>query len=192
MNSTPIEANYKIYYGIHLNHYSYTWGGNTYNKLLTQEYPSDELQSTASTNSASANFLYPRLVGNPTYIDGVAEGHVTLFNSSSAASATIDDYTVALYKTNDLASNEDQLGTYSISISADNVIFKTGEYDDHGHSDTLVLPVYIPILKQKVDVDEKIYLAISYTSSSGSVWIGHYNGTDPDDIKIKIPYAPMG
>ena len=189
----PIEANYKTYYGIHLNHYSYTWGGVTYNKLLTQDYPSDELISTASTQSTTTDFLYPRLVGNPTYIDGVAEGHITLFNSNSSTSVTLDNFTVTLYKTDDIPNNESTVGTYSLVPSGDNIIWKTGEVSDDGtKSDTLVLPVYMPISKKKVDVDEKLYLTISYSSTGGTVWIGHYNGTDPDDIKIKIPYSPAG
>ena len=191
--TTPVEAQYVTYYGVHLNHYSYTWGGTTYHKLLTKEYPSEELQSTASTQTDTATFLYPRLVGNPTYIDGVAEGHITLFNSSSGASATLDDYTVTLKKTDDVPNNETTLGTYAYTPSGDNIIWKNGEVSDDGtKSDTLVLPVYIPISKKKVDVDEKLLLTISYNSTNGTVWIGHYNGTSPDDIKISIPYVPSG
>jgi len=189
----PIEASYKTYYGIHLNHYDYDWAGETYNKILTQEYPSDELVSTASTQASSAVFIYPRLVGNPCYIDGLAEGHFTLFNSSSAASSTVSTYTVSLMKTNDVPENETIIGTYTYTLTADNIIWKSGEVSDDGfNSDVLVLPIYMPIVEQRVDVDEKLLLKIEYTSSSGTVWIGHYNGGDPDDIKFRIPYTPTG
>jgi len=193
----PIEAQYETYYGIHLNHYTYTWGGSTYNKLLTQEYPSDELKSTTSTQTATADFLYSKLVGNPTYMDGVAEGHVTFFNSSSGASATIDDYTVTLYKTVDVPSSATVIGSYSVILSSDNIIAKVGTTwgkNDGGkdEDDTLVVPVNIVITEKEIDINEKIFLRISYNSTNGTVWIGHYNGSDPDDIKIKIPYSPVG
>ena len=189
----PIEGQYQTYYGIHLRHYSYTWGGSTYNKLLTKEYPSEELKSAASSNTTTADFLYPKLVGNPAYMDGIAEGHITLFNSSSGASATIDDYTVTLYKTDNVPSNETQVGSYSQTLTSYNVAFKKDETDGDQGSDTLVLPIYMPINKKKIDVDEKLFLRITFSSAQSSdVWIGHYNGTDPDDIKIKIPYAPTG
>jgi len=189
----PIEGQYKTYYGIHLNHYSYTWGGTTYNKLLTDEYPSEELVSTASTQATSAAFLYPRLVGNPTYIDGVASGHITFFNGSSGASATLDDYTVSLIRTDNVPGNEVTIGSFTNTLTADNIIYKAGDFSADGTlSDTLVVPVYMVVDKKKVSVDEKIIIKITYNSTNGTVWIGHYNGSDPDDIKIKIPYAPVG
>ena len=165
---------------------------------MTKEYPSEELKSSPSTNSTSADFLYPKLVGNPAYIDGIAEGQITLFNDSSNTTVTIDDYTVTLYKTDNVPSNETQIGTYSQTISSYNILtpintiwtVANGGNDDE---DTLVLPVYMPISKKKIDVDEKLYLHIEFsTTSSTNIYIGHYNGTDPDDIKLNIPYAATG
>lgn len=113
-----------------------------------------------------------------------------MFNGSSTASATVNDYVVTLYKTKDVPSSASVLGSYSNTLTADNVVYIKGETSSDGlTSDILVLPVYIQIDEKKVDVDEKIYLQIYYTSSSGTVSIAHYNGTSPDDIKIKIPYS---
>lgn len=195
MKDISIEAQYEQYYGIHLNHYSDTWGGKTYNKMLTKEYPSEDLQSTASTQISEVTFLYPKLVGNPTYVDGIAEGHFTIYNSNSGASVTVTAYTVSLKKTDDVASNETILGAVTTNISTDNIILKSGTYTDHINGtggDLLVVPFYIPLSHQKIDYSERILLTLKFTSTGGTPWIGHYNGGDPDDIKIKIPYSPGG
>jgi len=131
-------------------------------------------------------------------MDGIAEGQITLFNGSSNTTVTISDYTVTLYKTDDVPSNETQVGTYARTLSSYNIMtpFNTiwtianGGNDDE---DTLVLPIYMPINKKKIEVNEKLFLRIEFSSTSTTdIWIGHYNGTDPDDIKIKIPFAPSG
>lgn len=165
--------------------------------MLTTDYPSEELKSEASTNSTNADFIYPRLVGNPTYIDGIAEGHFTLFNSDSGASVTVTDFTVTLKKTDNVPDNATTLGTYSNTISTENVITKTGDIwaevdGGNDEEDTLVLPFYINIAKQKIDVDEKILLSIEVSATGGTMWIGHYNGSDPDDVKLRLPYVPAG
>lgn len=173
-----------VYYGIQLDHYSYTWGGNTYNKLLTQDYPSEDLISTTSTQDTTANFLYPKLVGNPAYIDGIAEGHITVSNTHAADAMTISSYTVTLKKTDNVPSNETTLGAWANDISAGDNIVSAASY--------LTLPVYIDITKKKIDIDEKLIFCIEVTATGGTLNIEHYNGSDPDDIKIKIPYSPVG
>lgn len=177
-----------------MNHYDDTWGGKNYNKILTKEYPSEDLQSTASTQNSSATFYYPKLVGNPAYMDGVTEGHFTLYNSSSVASCTVTEYTVTIKKTDDVAANETTLGSKTVSLSIDNILLKAGTYTDWADSGSaggplLILPIYIDIDKQKIAVNEKLLFSIVFTYTGGTPWIGHYNGSDPDDIKLKIPYA---
>ena len=177
----PIEAQYVTYYGIHLDHYNYTWGGAAYNKLLVTEYPNEYLISTASTEAKTAKFLYPRLVGNPVYIDGVAEGHIVIWNSHAVNTTKIQSYTVSLLKTPDVADNETTLGTYANTITADNEI-TTENY--------LYLPVYMNVKKQELGVDEKLILEITYTDDgAGTPNISHENDSTLEDIKIKIPYG---
>lgn len=123
-----------------------------------------------------------------------------MFNSSSAASATVDTFTVTLKKTDNTVDNETTLGTYSNTITTYNYMSKVnttwlkGETGNAvtDYEDTIVLPFYIPVEEKKINVDEKLILTIAYTSTGGTVWIGHYNGTDPDDIKLKVPYVPAG
>ena len=131
-------------------------------------------------------------------MDGIAEGQITLFNSSSNTTVTISDYTVTLYKTDNVPSSETQVGVCAETLSSYNILtpintiwtIANGGNDDE---DTLVLPIYMPITQKKIDVDEKLFLRIEFSSTSTTdIWIGHYNGTDPDDIKIKIPFVPAG
>jgi len=178
----PIEANYKTYYAIHLNHYSTAWAGNTYNKILVTEFPDENLVSTVTTNATSADFLYPRLITNKTYLDGVAEGHITLYNNGSTTT-TVTNFTVSLKKTDDVPNNETVLGSYTKSISADNNI---------ASSNYLTLPFYMPIDKQTLNENEKLIFHIEYTTDSSDLCISHANDSSNIDIKIKVPYAPTG
>jgi len=181
----PIEAQYVVYYGIDLTHAVYTWAGTSYTKQLVTEYPSEELVSSVSTeDSTNARFLYPKLVGNPTYVDGVAEGHFTIANGHASEGIVVTNYTISLIKTNNVPNNETIIGTYQNSPSSMASI-SAGTY--------LTFPIAMNISKQKVDEDEKLILEIDLTiTGSGQCDIQHYNGGNPDDIKIKIPYAPIG
>jgi hypothetical protein len=174
----PIEANYVTYYGIHLDHYSTSWGGNTYNKLLVTEYPSEDLVSTVSTESTDVTFLYPRVITNKTYLDGLAEGHITFYNTSGSES-TVTTMTVSLKSTEDVPSSTTVLGSYS------------GSYSDASMADDgfLTLPFYIPIDEQTLNENEKILLNITFTASTGNVSISHALDSSLEDIKIKIPYS---
>jgi len=178
--NTPIEAQYRVYYAIHLNHYSYPWGGTTYNKLLVTEYPNYDLSSVTFTQASTAKFLYPRLVGNPTYVDGVAEGHFFLWNSHAADTTTINSYTVTLIKTPNVSDNETTLGIDAETLTANNTIVAKG---------TLCLPIYMNIDHIKLSKNDKIILQIDYTDDgAGTVNIIHDNDSTLEDIKIKIPY----
>lgn len=176
----PIEANYKEYYGIHLNHYSTVWGGNTYNKIMVTDYPDANLVSTVTTMSGSARFLYPRVITNKCYVDGVAEGHITLYNTGSTTT-TCTYYSVSLIKTDDVPSNETTLGFYSATISSDNSMTTSSRY--------LTLPFFMSINKQVLNENEKILVYITHTSGA-SVCISHANDSSNVDIRIKVPFAP--
>ena len=179
MIRTPIEANYETYYAIHLNHYSTIWGGNTYNKILVTEMPSEDLISTSSTESTNVTFLYPRLISNKVYLDGVAEGHITIYNDTGSSS-DVTTLNISLKKTEDVPSNEETLGSYTATLSADNTIT-----DDN----YLVLPFYITISEQTLEANEKLLFNIQFTSSTSGLKISHALDSSLIDIKIKIPYA---
>jgi hypothetical protein len=175
----PIEANYKEYYAIHLDHYSTVWAGNTYNKILVTEFPDLNLVSTVTTYASSAKFVYPRIITNKCYVDGVAEGHITLYNNSTST-ATTTNYTVTLSKTEDVPSTETTLGTYSKTISTGNTLTSKSY---------LTLPFYINIDKKPLNENEKLLLYIAHTST-GSMCICHANDSSNIDVKIRVPYAP--
>jgi len=175
---------YQTYYAVELDHVGESWGGNTYTKLLVTEYPDDAIESTASTQSADVTFLYPTIVANVYYLDGIAEGYITLQNCHASNTATVTSYTVTLKKTEDVPSAETTLGSYTQSISTDNTIAAvTGE---------LRLPVYMNISHQKVTENEKLLLNITYVSTGGTVYVKHELDSSDPDIKIKVPYLPQG
>jgi len=169
----------QTYYGVHLDHVNEIWGGNTYQKVLVQDYPFEELVSTPSTAASTVDFLYPHLIKNRYYLDGVAEGHFTVYNSHATNNMTVTAYTVTLLKTDDVPSNTETIGGYSNSISSNNVV---------AAKNFLSLPVFMNISKGFVDENQKLILRINVTSSDGTLCICHDNDSVYEDVKIILPF----
>jgi len=181
-----VDRMYQTYYGVYLNHWSDTWGGNTYNEMLVKEYPNEYLSTTSVSIVSDITFMYPSLYKNKYYLDGQMEGHFTIYNQSSTTSYYVSSYTVELKKTNDVASNETVLGTYSNTISSNNTV---------PPEDYLTLPIYMNIEKQIVNPNERLLLNITFTETGGTytyVGFSHWNDSSIPDIKIKVPYAYTG
>lgn len=172
---------YQTYYGVHLVHHSESWGGETYNKLLVKEFPNEYISTTSYTMGAISTFIYPTLVMNKYYLDGVASGHVTLYNDDSTTSYTITNYIVTLYKTGDMPGDKTTIGSVSNTISSENVVWK---------EDYLTLPVYMNIDKKLVEEDEKLLLELEHDGNTTHVGWAHANDRNVVDMQIKIPFAP--
>lgn len=168
-----------------LDHYNHSWGGVNYTTFLLTEFPDSNLVSTVTTKTTTMDFIYPRKIGQND-IDGVAEGHFTLYNSESSGTA-ITAYTITLYKTADIPTSMTALGSYTNTLSSDNFITAYNY---------LTLPIYMDITHDpdnpSLENDEKLVLRISYTSMGSNVCICHANDSTSVDIKIKIPFAPTG
>lgn len=178
----PIEANYQVYYGMQLDHYSHIWGGITYNRFLWTEFPNENLSSTPTAQILTADFIYPRTIGK-TDLDGVAEGHFTIYNNSTTSASTVTSYTVTLLKTADVPNSMETLGSYSNVISTFNSV-ATHNY--------LTLPMYIPISKQILEYNEKLILRIAFSTTTSELCICQMNDSTDVDIQIKIPFAATG
>ena len=175
------ERQYQTFYGIDLDHYEEVWAGTTYTKILVKDYPDSDLKSTVSTKTDSASFIYPMVYENVYYLDGIATGHITLYNDTGSAT-TVTDYTVTLKKTDDVPSNETVLGSYSHTLSTGSSITA---------ADWLTLPIKINLNKQVIEANEKLILTISYTCTD-NIAISHENDSTLEDIKIKIPFITAG
>lgn len=170
----------RVYYGINLEHHDYSWGGVTYNELLMTEFPNSNLEYTELTQDTSISFLYETLIQNVFHIDGIADGHFTLYNSHASGTATVTAFTATLKKTEDAPSSESTLGSVTETISTKNTI-APGAY--------LTLPINIPISHEEVGSDEKLILYIEYTSTGGTVNFSHANDSSDVDVRIRIPYG---
>ena len=187
----PIEANYETYYGIKLEHYTYSWGGITYGGpntihygILVKEFPDEYLVSVPTTDANSMSFLYPRPIVPKGYIDGTAEGHFSVYNVHSSTTSTVTSYTVALKKTNDVPSNETTLGSYSATLSTASEVLP---------EDYLNLPFYIQLVEQELNAEEKLILYITWHGTDeDNLCFSHENDSNIIDIKIKVPFAPEG
>jgi hypothetical protein len=154
-----------------------------WNKFLVTEYMDEYLVVTASTDFDGTNplrFLYSPLVQGAYYLEGVAHGHFTLYNTTSTI--TITGYTVNLSKLS-TSGTYTSLGTVTNTISADNTIAA------HGY---LTLPIRMIINKAYVGPQEKIVLSINVVESSTTCALVHDNDATENDIEINIPFAPTG
>ncbi len=179
-----VTRQYQTYYGVHLNHWDEEWAGNTYNKILVKEYPNEYLSTTSNSMVSDITFMYPTLYKNKYYIDGVAEGHISIYNDDSSASYAVTGYTVELIKTQDVPSAETILGSYTGVISSNNFVME---------EDFLTLPVYINLTKQLVNPNERLLLHMTFIGTDYThLGFSHWNDSSIPDIKLKIPYAPQG
>ena len=183
-----ILRQYQTYYPISLIHWELDWAGSTYNELLVKDYPTDYLESNDYIDDTSASFIYPSMYANKYYLDGIAEGHISIYNASTTPDddGEIDDYTVALVSTPDEANAETEIFSITRTLSASNSV-ATESY--------LSLPIYASIDKKLVNANEKLILTIEFTDAAtgGDLQIACANiQTGGSDAEIKIPYAPTG
>ena len=179
-----VTRQYKVYYGIFLNHWSDTWGGITYNEILVKEYPNEYLSAVSNSMVSDITFMYPSLYKNRYYLDGTLEGHLSIYNDSSTVTYTVTGYSVELRKTDDVPSNETVVGSYTGSLSANNTVVP---------EDYLTLPIYMNISKQLVEPNERLLLHMTFTGSDYThLGFSHWNDSSIPDLKIKVPYAPQG
>ena len=180
-------AQYQTYYAVHLNHHTESWGAASWNKILVTSVVDENLVQTGSTSitsSTTVSFLYPPLIQSKYYLDGVAEGHFTLYKKGTGT-GWINQYSVTLLKL-------DEAGNYttlaSISETTGSITIATLNY--------LTLPIYMNISQAVVNEREKLVLRIGVTCSNGTPSIGmqvsHELYSDAKDIEISLPFAPTG
>ena len=186
----PIEANYETYYAIKLAHYDYSWGGRYYggtnnDGILVRDFPSDYLVSVPTTATSGMYFIYPRPITPKAFLDGMAEGHFSIYNNSTVTTYSVTSYEVIIMKSDDVPNNETIIGSYYNSISTDNSV-PTEDY--------LTLPFYISIEEKELNADEKLILYLNFSSNDtlDDLCIGHENDSSIVDCQIKVPFAPEG
>jgi hypothetical protein len=176
--------NYQIYCGVHLDHHVEPWGYMSFHKILMLEYPDQNLTCTTLTEacgSVNHDFLYPLLVQSKYFLDGICDGHVTF--KCGAAAKTATGYIVSLNKLSNIGTITN-LGNMAYTFSP-TYNFTANAY--------LTVPVYMPLDKQAVNENEKLFLRINLvTAETSGINLSHANDSSVPDIKIRIPYAPTG
>ena len=178
----------QTYYAIHLEHFSLDWSGDIYDTLLVKDFPSEYLSGDYSQDVRELAFIYPSMYSAKYYLDGIAEGYFSVFNSSTGTddTGTVSSYTVTLESTPDAVGEETTIFTITRTVSTANSV---------ASSSYLSLPIYAPIDAKLVNADEKLILTLSFTGtqpSSGYLGIACANDATNIDNLIKIPYAPSG
>ena len=176
-----ITAQYKTYYGIHLDHWTESWGDINYHKILVKEYLDDEIRSTASaSSSASITFLYPELVKSSYVLNGKGQGHFKIYNKSTSSTVTITGYTVTVKKINN-AGTETDIATHTETLASNNSVVS---------QDYMAIPFFLTFSKAEVNENEKIALKLNITGGS-DLCFTFDNWQDTEDIKIELPFAPI-
>lgn len=181
-----VTRQYQEYYMIYLDHWQEDWAGSSYNSLLVKNFPSQYVESTATLSSSYTDmtYIYPSMYANKYYLDGIAEGHFSLFNISTSNTADLDSYTVTLKKSPDVPNSEETLGTVTKTLTSENTV---------GTEKFITPPFYMNIDKQLVEANEKLLFKIEFTASgSGSLCIACANDSSDPDTKLRLPYAPQG
>ena len=184
----PLVRQFQTYYVINLNHYAMPWGGSTYSKIMTKDFPSEYLVADDYTldGTKAAAFLHPVSVLNAYYIDGLAEGHFSIYNESTVTAFAVTAYVATLKKTPDVPGAASTLGAYSGSISSDNDVLT---------EDYFTLPILINVDHELVEAAERLILELSYTCATdtfNATGIAHANDSANIDGQIKVPFAPEG
>lgn len=175
-----ITAQYKTYYGISLDHWTESWGGTDYHRLLVKDYLDEEVRSTATASSAATiTFLYPELVKSSYMLNGKAQGHFKIYNSSISSATTITGYTVTIKKINN-AGTETDLATHDEVIALNNSV---------ATEDYMAIPFFLDFVKGEVNENEKLAFSLDITGGS-DLWFTFDNWQDTEDLKIEIPFAP--
>lgn len=179
---------YQTYFGVHLDHHSEQWGGQSFNKILVLEYPDPNLVCTSATDATGTvelKFLYPLLVQNKYFLDGIVDGHVT-FKADATAGRVASGYTISLNKLNNS-------GTITNIAS---MTYTFGTVYTFTANQYLTVPIFFQVSKQPVNENEKLYLSITlttgYTAGTNYIYLSHANDSNVPDIKIRLPYAPTG
>jgi len=143
-----IVAQYQTYYAVDLDHWWESWGGTLYNKILVKEMPDEEVSETTSTavSSGTVVFIYPLLVSNKYYLDGIIDGHFKICNQSyygvGSNATNLTGYTVTLRKVDNVG-NETTLA----SVSTDFTYSIATDY--------LAVPFYLNIINAEITENEK-------------------------------------
>ena len=139
----------------------------------------EEIRSTATAGTASAiTFLYPELVKSSYILNGKAQGHFKIYNSSNSTPTTITGYTVTVKKINNVGT-ETGLATHDEVIALNNSV---------ATEDYMAIPFFLDFLKAEVNENEKLAFSLEITGGS-DLWFTFDNWQDTEDLKIEIPFA---
>jgi len=175
---------YQTYYGVHLHHWTENWGGNAYNKFLVKDYLDADVYSEPTSDGASAiTFLNYGLYKNVYYLDGVAEGHFRLYNNHASDTTELTSFTVTIQKIDDAGTTTD-LAAHTETLSSPSSI-TAGQF--------VACPIRLNIEKAKIEASEKLLLKLEFSAGQNDKLIFyHDNSSTDEDVKIKLPYAPVG
>ena len=186
------EGTYHVtFYGVHVNDWSVTFGSfsNHHKLLLDEHYLSDGCScATSSEATHTHKFLFPHHIRKTYFIEGIAEGQITV--AASSATATMYAYRVSICKV-----HEDTTET-ELFTTGWRVVNLTLNWDStYNIGEELVLPFWIDCTeKAKLSENERIYVKIETDtstctqSSCSNMRLLHDNSAEWEDFKIDIPF----
>lgn len=174
------------FYGVELSDWDETFGTfSATHHFMLREYVSEAASSTDSSPASDTNmFLYPFDIERVYYIEGLAEGHITI--AASGCTATITDYRVTICKTFEGASQADvEIATTGTITVNDSIAWDVA----NSIGDEIVYPFFIHISPEaQCSEGERLYLKVECTcSDKGCAILMHSNDASWQDLFIDIP-----
>jgi hypothetical protein len=179
---------YETFYGIHTNHWSFSFGDFTnWHKLLVQDYISEDCL-TEETSEATLDtniFVYQNHMKKTYFIEGVITGQITC--AASGATCLIESFQVTVGKIHASGLRTD------LFASGWQVVNDTLAWDgEYGIGEERVYWFQIDAWeKEKLDEYERIYVKIEVQLDDAvypSCELWHSNDSKWEDIKIEIPF----
>lgn len=119
---------YIKFYGIWLDDWDTTWGGQTYERHLLREWTVNALSETSSTwASGGRKFLYPHHIKKTYFLEGVIEGEITF---GATAISHVSNYVVTIFKLN-TDTTETTLATTGVITVANHTVAALDSHSFH-------------------------------------------------------------
>jgi hypothetical protein len=183
-----VDRQFISFFGVELNDWLETFGSiaNTHYFML-REYVSEGASTVDSSEASDTHkFLYPFDIEQIYFLEGTAEGQITLVAVS--CTSCITDYRVTICKANRDDNSEKELGTTGVVTVNDVLVWDT----PNSVGEEMVYPFYIHISpEKKITEKERLYLKVEVTCSDNCTHLYHSNDATWDDIRIDIPFKGL-
>lgn len=171
--------NYIKFYGIYLDDWSTTFGGQTYSRFMLRDWVANAESEPSSTwQLAGRSFLYPHHIKKKYLLEGVIDGEVTF---GATAASHVSTFNVTLFKLNADTTQTDLATTGNITTVNRNI----------GALGALSYHFWIDVFDAKeLGEYDRLGVKVVWTSTSGTTanLYHDYDATYGYDLWVDVPF----